>query len=418
MKKDIKKLKLKNEKSFVGIFEGKRMQVNEHDEEMDPRILYINTTDVCNEKCVFCVVKSEQDNFGTLSEKEAKRIIKEFSKGGNKKTLVFSGGEPTIWEPLVEIVNYINDFSVIDNISIITNGVRMEDTSFFNKLISADINRKLGFCFSLHSHKEEISERLTRSRGTFKKTIKGIENAISKGRASSIYQVITSENYKDIPEFCHFLNTNYPEIKHVTFAYPYPRGEAVLNVWIYVKMSLLRPYLVEGLKFLEERGYSVDIANCGQLPLCIIPGFESKILSTLSFTKENVLGSVGEKAFHDCEFSSSNWVDSYKGKGDDCKQCILDKYCQGFWKTFLGLFEFDGIQPVNKNNFKGNKVKSIFFDTKDIETIMNQLSNQKINLVSVRNNYDPKALLMLIKRAQKERTFIIVISKDRVIYPS
>jgi len=130
--------------------------------------------------------------------------------------------------------------------------------------------------------------------------------------------VITTKNCEDLLAFCKFLNNKFPQVRNVTFAYPFPQGN-----------------LLKSLEFLEKKGYKVSIAACGQFPLCAIPGFEEKVLESLGFSEENISGVVGEKSFHEFEMASEEWAKQYKNKNSKCQKCILNKVCQGFWKKIF-----------------------------------------------------------------------------------
>ena len=410
----LKKLKVNEE--ILNIFKGKEIEVFHHKKPRSPDTLYINLDERCNQNCVFCVVKGENvGKFGSMPKEEAEKIIKDFISSGGR-TIVFTGGEPTLRDDLAEIIDYAEKFDDLRGISIITNGVRLSDKNYLKKLLEADRKHKMSFCFSLHSHKKEISELLTRAKGTFEKTIKGLENVIQSNRVVSIYQVITSKNYRDLLEFCRFLNKNYPQIREITFAYPFPQGNALLNDWIFTKISSLRPYLIKALKFLEEKNYRIYIAACGQFPLCCIPGFEETVLRGVEIGEEDISGVVGKKAFHEFEMASDEWVNQYKGKSKECQKCILRTICQGFWKKYIELFGFDGIQPVSEENFKGNKLKSSLRDENDFEKITRKLKSRKLNLV-ILDDYDADYLMKLINFTKLNKIFLVVTKQGKVLYP-
>ena len=417
--KTIELFKNKNYKSNPSIpdsFKGKVIETFKHKKERKPDILYINLDEKCNENCVFCVVKgSNVGNFGAMKASEAKKIIKEFIKN-NGKTIVFTGGEPTLRKDLPSIIKYAEGFDKLKSISIITNGTVLANKDYLDKLICADKDKKVSFCFSLHSHKKDISELLTSSKNTFNKTILGIENVINKKRKVSIYQVITSRNYKDLLGFSKFLNKRYPEIKDITFAYPFPQGNALLNKWIYVKLSNLRSYFLKALKFLEKKGYVINIAACGQFPLCAISGFEEKVILPLTDSEENISGVVGEKTFHEFEMASDEWVNQYKGKSKECQKCILNKYCQGFWKEYMELFGFDGIKPVTQNNFKGNKIKTVLKNNDQFKKTIDKLVKNKINLVII-TSFTDNYLKKLIEKLKENKMFGVILYKKETLYP-
>ena len=406
----------KNKMKTTDIFKGKEIEASSHDSVRHPEMLYISIDEQCNQNCAFCVVKGgNEGKFGSMSTSAVKKMIRAFIGSGGRH-IIFTGGEPTLRNDLPGIIAYAEKFAGLYSIAIITNGTRLSDKQYGKDLLAADKKNKLGICVSLHSHKERISESLTHSFGTFKKTMRGIEYFVNHGKNLSIYHVITSRNYKDLPGFVKFLNKTYPRIKDVTFAYPFPQGNALLNDWIYVKFSALKPYFLRTLSFLEKEKYNVSIASCGQFPLCILPGFEEKVLQPLSENEENVSGVVGEKSFHEFEMSSSEWIDQYKIGGKGCRNCILNRYCQGFWKKYVDLFSFNGMRPVTISNFKGNKIRAPLTSGKQMQEMINRIKTTKMNLILLAH-VDDDYLKGLLEFLRTKKVFAVVVHKKRILYP-
>jgi sulfatase maturation enzyme AslB (radical SAM superfamily) len=77
-------------------------------------------TDRCNFKCLYCRgIKKELQ--GDLTFNQAKEIIDKWVSG-NLHHIRFSGGEPTLWPDLLELVAYTRYFSCFENIALSTNG--------------------------------------------------------------------------------------------------------------------------------------------------------------------------------------------------------------------------------------------------------------------------------------------------------
>jgi MoaA/NifB/PqqE/SkfB family radical SAM enzyme len=395
---------------------GKEIEIFSQQNQRVPKMLFINIVEKCNQDCVFCFIKGKgKAKYGSMSKDKVKETIKKFMDSGGRD-IVFTGGEPTLRDDLPEMIEYAEKFNTLNSISINSNGIRLSDEKYFNMLIDADKKKKIDFSISLHSHKETISELLTNAKGTFKKTISGIENIIKKGQRLSIYHVITSKNYKDLLEFAKFLNKKYPEIKNITLAYPLPEGNALLNDWIYVKLSSLKPYLIKTLKFLEKKNYTVIISACGQVPLCVIPGFEEKLLNPLFWNEENVSGVVGTTFFNKFNMASREWIDQLKNKSKECEKCILNKYCQGLWKKYIDLFGFDGIQPIREDNFTGNKIKLSLENDKQVQETTNKIKKDKVNLIILMDFIDD-CLNKLIDFLKNNKIFAVIIYKDSILYP-
>lgn len=109
-------------------------------------------TNRCNFKCAYCRgIKKELQ--GDLSFQDAKNII-DLWGSQNLKNVRFSGGEPTIWKDLIDLVKYTKTKKSINHIAISTNGSANLD--YYLDLINAGINDfsiSLDACCSLDADK-------------------------------------------------------------------------------------------------------------------------------------------------------------------------------------------------------------------------------------------------------------------------
>ena len=93
-------------------------------------------TDRCNFNCPYCrgIVKELR---GDLSLEQAKEII-DIWVSGNLRNVRFSGGEPTIWPHLLELVRYTKSFPRFEHIALSTNGSAPTET--YKALHEAGVN--------------------------------------------------------------------------------------------------------------------------------------------------------------------------------------------------------------------------------------------------------------------------------------
>lgn len=93
-------------------------------------------TDKCNFKCRYC--RGVKDNFkGDLTLEQAKEIV-DIWTSGNLHNIRFSGGEPTLWKYLLDLVKYTKLYSCINHIALSTNGSASLD--YYYKLYEAGVN--------------------------------------------------------------------------------------------------------------------------------------------------------------------------------------------------------------------------------------------------------------------------------------
>src|SRR5271157_5350514 len=93
-------------------------------------------TDRCNFKCQYCRgIKQELQ--GDLTLQEAKDIV-DLWCDANLHNIRFSGGEPTVWKDLVELVKYTKSKKCIEHIALSTNG--SAPFPLYHELYCAGIN--------------------------------------------------------------------------------------------------------------------------------------------------------------------------------------------------------------------------------------------------------------------------------------
>ena len=370
------------------------------------KLVYINLGFSCNQKCVFCILEGNEEKFPNMPTEEVKGLIKGFLEDGGE-SIMFTGGEPSLRNDLPELVSYAESFPTIKEVSILTNGTFLDDEKM-EKILGADKKNILSFSVSLHSHFPEISKELTRGQdGDFEKTVSTIKKLQARTRNVSVYQVITAKNYKYLPEFVSFIRKEAPNVRCFVFAYPFAQGAAEKNGWIYVKLSELKEYLLKAIEMIRRDGCSIDMATCGQTPLCVIPGNEEIILRTMDYFSENMMGTIGGNVFHEFEWADKGWIGKYKNKPDVCKECALNEVCQGFWNKYVEMFEFDGVSPVTPENFKGNliTVPSLSSD-EDVSKVKKELKTNILNLIDISREAKEESIDNLKQYALNQKTYI------------
>lgn len=144
-------------------------------------------TDRCNFKCPYCRgVKREYQKDLELSE--AVRIITEWQKH-NLKNIRFSGGEPTLYEGLVNLVTLAK--KTCEHIAISTNG--SANFEVYEELIHAGVN---DFSISLDACCAETFDKMANIKGMSEKVIDNIRK-ISQLTYTTIGVVLTPNNVNE-----------------------------------------------------------------------------------------------------------------------------------------------------------------------------------------------------------------------------
>lgn len=164
----------------------------------------ISLTDKCNLRCVYCMPEDKvyENNLikDTLSFNDYKFIISGLAQIGIKK-IRFTGGEPLLYPHLIELIKYTHYECNIDDISITTNGIGLNEIAYDLKrsgLKSVNI--------SLDSLKSYKYKSITRG-GNLTDVLKSINRCLELGIKVKINCVVIKRfNDDEIYDFIDMAN--------------------------------------------------------------------------------------------------------------------------------------------------------------------------------------------------------------------
>ncbi len=308
--------------------------------------LYFASLHECNQNCIFCVRLGKEKPITHINRQEALKILSNKRKEGYDE-LFFDGGEPTLRKDLVKLVDYAKKLKY-RTVQILTNGVLLsckKNVKDFLKIKTTE-NFNFSFSVSLHSHKKEISEKLTGSKDTYKKTLKGIANLIECGfKNLSIYTIIAVHNYKYLPDFVEFINKKFPDIKNITFSFIYPAGAARDNMKIYPKLSSVEPYLLKALALCERYKINFLTTTCGTVPLCFLKGYEHLLISQQVLDQPENLGVIDSNQNTQFQLATKEYHNKTKIKSTSCTECAYNDKCAGLWKAYAEKYGLGELRP-------------------------------------------------------------------------
>ena len=167
----------------------------------------ISLTDKCNLRCVYCMPEDKvyENNLinDTLSFNDYKFIINGLSQVGIKK-IKFTGGEPLLYPHLIELIKYAHYECNIDDISITTNGIGLNEIAYELKrsgLKSVNI--------SLDSLKSYKYKSITRG-GNLTDVLKSINRCLELGIKVKINCVVIKRFNDD--EVYDFIEIRFIEL--------------------------------------------------------------------------------------------------------------------------------------------------------------------------------------------------------------
>jgi len=152
----------------------------------------------CKNSCIFCGAKKR--NVKELKVEDWKKIIDKLWNVGVPH-IIFTGGEPTEYEGLVELIEHAEKTGIITGL--FTNGIKLKDNEYLKKLVDAGLDH---FQIRLESHDEKIHNKIVGAE-TFKDTIEGIKNAEKTPIFLMTTTTLVPENVGDIEKTIEFIKS-------------------------------------------------------------------------------------------------------------------------------------------------------------------------------------------------------------------
>lgn len=345
-------------------------------------LLDIKVGYACNNNCLHCVLKASQymanklkvkENF-SLSELE--KIIKS-KQSDTIKTIVITGGEPTIRNDFSEIVNMIFDFHPNIRCEVQTNGRGLK-----KHLPNIIHHEKLAFDIALHGANEKMHNAVvgtaTANRNPFKETTESIEEIIRIcGDSSKIAFkiVLNSINFNELQTIVQFIDEKY-NAKQMSVAYPhldgffYTEDSDITDFKNYCHPHIAKSNLKNGKEISNKIGFSyAEFSNTLKntigyiknrphmlvaleaIPLCAFndKGKHYEMPQNVYLQDRPLQTEVHYTNSNTSEFQSL-WRDMHVQPDEICQKCLNCKNCCGIWKETYATFGVGGLFPITNNS--------------------------------------------------------------------
>ncbi|MCX5785594.1 MAG: radical SAM protein [Elusimicrobia bacterium] len=299
----------------------------------------IKITFRCNNKCDFCAQGHKRDMY---ADRTKARVYAELAAAYKKgvRGVVFTGGEPTLHSNIIDFVAKAKKLGY-KTIQLQTNGRAFTYKSLLENLKKAGAN-EIGP--SLHGAKPATHDALTHSPGSFIQTITGIKNAAQMGFNVITNSVITSLNYRELPELASILVSL--GASQYQFAFIHIVGTALENKkWIVPQKTDIMPWVKKGLDVGIKNGVPCFTEA---IPFCLMKGYEA---------------CVAERMIPDGPVADADkFIENYgeyrrtegKAKGPRCPECKYFEICEGPWREYPGIYGWKEFVPVT--DFKKRRI--------------------------------------------------------------
>jgi MoaA/NifB/PqqE/SkfB family radical SAM enzyme len=245
----------------------------------------------CNNDCLFCKEDKAHNCSDTYIREQAESI-----NTCTDKRIIFTGTDPTLQKNIFGLLGLAKERK-IEIRQLNTNGRMLSNIEFSKRIITTGANY---FKISLHGHNERLHDKITRSKGSFRQTMKGIKNLLKLGQRDNIVLSVT---------VCS-LNEKYL-YNIMKLAKRFKIKKAQLNVVRTDNHNLLPSLdeLAKRIAIIRERFLFDIIIKAKGIPYCLIFSPESLFLK---------------------DVHSEDYIFP-----DECRQCKYNTICSGVMNSYL-----------------------------------------------------------------------------------
>lgn len=207
----------------------------------------------CNQKCIHCYAAGQtQSSEAELSTADWKKIIDKCRENCIPQ-ITFTGGEPTMREDLVELIDYSRWFVTRLN----TNGILLTP-ELCSRLYKASLD---SVQITFYSHDEKVHNSLVGA-ARYPDTVSGIENALAAGLNISINTPLCTLN-SDYVETLKFLHEK--GVTYVTCSGLITTGNATTEASENLRLSntQIREILKESVDYCYSNGMEISFTSPG-----------------------------------------------------------------------------------------------------------------------------------------------------------
>jgi len=216
----------------------------------------------CNLKCEHCMIEDTMDWLKPESVDDFERVLALNAQRKQWKGIVLTGSEVTLRGDLPELARRARD-SGFEHVRIQTHGMRLMDPAYCRELVDAGVDE---YFVSVTAADAPTHDAITGTRGSFDRTIQGLENLDSiPGVTSMTNTVVTQRSYRQLAQVVKRLG-HLQRLAQMEFWSYWPMRERDDKNLIASHLDVL-PYLREAIAAARALGRGVAVKN---FPECLL----------------------------------------------------------------------------------------------------------------------------------------------------
>jgi MoaA/NifB/PqqE/SkfB family radical SAM enzyme len=314
---------------------GELLARAESHEGKEGRSLLLRSTFACNQDCPFCSVSLSRRMIPAASlERELDLLAHGVDR---RQVLTISGGEPTVDPQLLRIITSARRRG-FRQFMLQTNAVLLARPGLLESLIALGVTR---YFVSFHSHRRDLYDRITASRGQYAAAVAGLTKVLrAKNCRITVNIVVNALNYRGLPALMDFLGELRSQVSRrrrleIYLSMINETGHEKAPSWA-VDLERIQPYLFRALERCRKLGLPVGrFGGESSFPVCLLPKPgpyasprslpQDRVRYTEDFSGE--AGSIGHV------------------KKPTCRLCTFDKKCQGVPAAYARMFGLTALRP-------------------------------------------------------------------------
>ncbi len=298
----------------IEIINKKVIRVLYRDDSEDNVIVVTNQ---CNSNCIMCPDSDAVRN--TKENPDIKKLLEQVRCIPNDtKHITITGGEPGLLrENLIKLLEECKKYLPNTEFLLLSNGRIFSNTDFTNK-VKESLPQYIRIAIPIYADNENLHDKITRAKGSFKQTIVGIKKLIERDVDIEIRIVVLKKNYQHLEDIANFIVKEIPQAKMVNIMALEMTGNAYKNreqVWI--NFDEVKEYLYRACITLIESGMITNLYN---FPLC----------------------NLDERLYSLAHKSITDYKIRYK---DQCEECLAKGSCGGFFNSTINFKDIE-VKPI------------------------------------------------------------------------
>ncbi len=284
----------------------------------------LRTGFTCNQDCHFC---PEGRDWPNPPDELVFQWLDEIAAAGAQR-LNICGGEPTLWRHLPDLIRRA---TAAHGLSVHMN-TKLRVPTYVAGLKEAGLKSVL---ISLHAVDAELSDAITRSPGTHRRTVEGIHAALDAGLFVILNCCVDTANVHHLPEHARFVREQFVDkhpdnpVRMVNYSQPGKYYDFIEYKRRLVEYEVARPMITAAARTLAEVGVLLEIAGTCGFPSCVV----RDITDLVPWRPKSTMD-----------------ADHRRSRADDpeiCRGCAAQDQCIGPRREYLEVHGISGLKPYD-----------------------------------------------------------------------